>query len=361
MPRIPRRRRNPQAPLRLRRAVLVVYGASGFAALAYEVAWTKTLSMILGTTTYAYSTMLTTFLLGLALGSFVFGRIADRIRRPQALLTLVQAVIPLTAVLSIPLLEAMPQWFVDLFPAARSNWVKLEGVRFLLSAGAMFVPTFFMGGMFPLVTRVYMGRRSEGKSLGTLYAANTVGAILGSFCAGFILIPLIGRQNAILAATLVNLAAVLILAGVLRWRRVGPAWGGAVGGALAVTALLCIVPGPWNPVTRWDPRIMASGAYVYAADYAERGKISELMQELSLLFYDEATEGTVSVWHAEYILSLRTSGKVEASSYGDMVTQKMIAHLPLLYHRGDPKEGVMIGLASGISVVVRINHHCGQP
>ena len=74
------------------------------------------------------------------------------------------------------------------------------------------------------------------------------------------------------------------------------------------------------------------------------------MRENSLLYYHEATEAAVSVWNTEFTLSLRTNGKIEASSHGDMVTQKLISHLPTLYHREEPKNALMIGLASGISV-----------
>ena len=171
---------------RLRKAVLFVYAASGFAALSYEVSWTKVLAMILGTTTYAFTSMLTTFLLGLALGAFLFGKIADRVGRPGPLLVVVQTAIPVFVLSTVPLLEALPQIWVDGFPAMRGSWASLELFRFGLSASVMFVPALLMGGTFPLVTRMFARRGAMGSSLGTLYAANTVGAIFGSVVTGFI-------------------------------------------------------------------------------------------------------------------------------------------------------------------------------
>lgn len=350
----PARPAGPRAPatLRLHRTVLWVYAASGFAALAYEVAWTKTLSMVLGNTTYAFTAMLTTFLLGLSLGSFVFGRLADRSGKPEALLAFVQAGIPVLALFTIPILQMLPGFFVAGFPKLEHSWLALETYRVGLAGLTMFLPTVLMGGTFPLVTRIYVGGGETGRQLGSLYAANTVGAILGSFLTGFVLIPWLGRQDSILAASFVNLAAALLLVGVIRWSLVprGVRWG-----LVAVAVLL--VPAWILGLKPWNPRIMASGAYVYAPIITAKAKtIERSMEENNLLFYDEATEATVSVWLTNYIISLRTNGKIEASTHGDMITQKMISHLAVLYHRTEPQDALMIGLASGISAGALLTH-----
>ena len=340
-----------QTPRSLDRAVLLVYAASGFAALAYEVAWTKTLAMVLGSTNYAFTSMLTTFLLGLALGSFVFGRIADRSRRPETVLALVQLGIPLLALATIPILAALPQLLVNGFIKLQGSWTRLELYRMALAGMTMFLPTILMGATFPLVTRLYVGREDTGRRLGRLYAANTMGAILGSVLTGFLLLPWIGRQNSILAATFVNLAAALLLVLTIGWRRFLP----RLRVALAGLALL-LVPAWVMGLRPWDPVIMSSGAYVYAIFMKAGTQLKEFMKDNNILFYEEGTEATVSVWNAEYTISLRTNGKIEASSHGDMLTQKMIAHLPIYYHQGEPKNALMIGLASGISVGSLLTH-----
>jgi spermidine synthase len=343
----------PALPVRpaLHRAVLAVYAAGGFAALAYEVAWTKTLSMILGNTTYAFTAMLTTFLLGLSLGSFLFSRLADRHRNPAALLVLVQIGISLSALAGIPLLGDLPTLFVKGYPAFSGSWASLEGFKVLLAGLTMIVPTLLMGATFPLVTRIYVRGGHTGKELGTLYASNTVGAILGSFLTGFVLIPWLGRQESILAATLVNLAAAGLLLAVLRWRTT-PVFVRATAAALT----LLLAPAAVFGLRPWDPQIMASGAYVYVQFIVKEGSIKKFMDTNNLLFYGESTEAAVSVWNTEFTLSLRTNGKVEASSHGDMVTQKMICHLPVLYHRDEPRTALMIGLASGISAGALLTH-----
>ena len=336
---------------RIDRAVLLVYAASGFAALAYEVAWTKTLAMILGSTTYAFTAMLTTFLLGLSLGSFIFGRIADRSRRPETILALVQLGIPLLALATIPLISHLPQLFVDGFQKIKGSWTVLELYRLALAALTLFLPTLLMGATFPLVTRLYLGRDDTGSRLGRLYTANTVGAILGSFLTGFLLLPWIGRQNSILAATFVNLAATLVLVIVIGWRGFAP----RLRAALAVLIVL-LVPAWAMAMKPWDPLIMASGVYVYAPFIKEHTTVQDFMKDNNLLLYEEGAEASVSVWNAESSILLRTNGKIEASSQGDMLTQKMLAHLPLMYHEGSANDALMIGLASGISVGSLLTH-----
>jgi len=335
----------------VRRTVLWVYAASGFAALAYEVAWTKTLSMVLGTTNYAFTSMLATFLLGLSLGSLLFAKLADRYGRPESLLALVQAGIPLFSLFTIPIMGHMPQWFVDVFPQLHNSWLRIESFRVLLAGSAMFIPTVLMGGTFPLVTRSYVERGETGKSLGVLYAANTLGAIGGSFLTGFVLVPWIGRQNSILAASVVNLAAAILLFAVLGRRRIPRLVGWStvpVAAGLVVAAVLGL--------ERWNPVVMASGAYLYAGEMAKYPTIQDSFSDADILLYDEATEATVSVFQTQQVTSLRTNGKVEASTHGDMITQKLISHLPVFYHDGKVDNGLMIGLASGISVGSLLTH-----
>jgi spermidine synthase len=341
----------PRTSPRVDRAVLYVYGASGFAALAYEVAWTKTLSMTLGTTNYAFTSMLTTFLLGLSLGSFVFGRIADRTRRPETLLTVVQVGITLLALTTIPLLAALPQLFVDGFQKFRGSWVALELYRMGLAGMTMLLPAILMGATFPLVTRLYVGRKNTGARLGRLYASNTAGAILGSFLTGFALIPWIGRQNSILAASLVNLAAAVFLLATLGWRSFAPRMRVILIGLAAL-----LVPVGLVGFRPWDPRIMNAGAYVYVPFFKAGSTVADFLKDNNLLFYREGTEASVSIWNAEYSISLRINGKIDASSHGDMVTEKMLGHLPCFYHHGEPKDALVIGLASGISAGSLLTH-----
>ncbi|HEX7880943.1 MAG TPA: fused MFS/spermidine synthase [Candidatus Eisenbacteria bacterium] len=327
------------------RAALVVYALSGFAALTYEVAWTKVLSGALGTTTYAFSAMLTTFLLGLSLGAVLVARFAARFDAAR-LLAFFQLAIAVLALATLPLFGNLPILFIQAFKTWGPSWPAQLFSRFLLCAVTMLPPTLLMGAAFPLVARLYTdGTQGLGKKVGEMYAANTVGAILGSFVAGFIFIPALGRQSTILVAVGVNLASAFLL--YLALARAGRMTRGAwtLAGAFALVALALI------PITarRWDPYLMASGAYVYADGYAREPDLKKPLHEQRLLLFKEESEAILSVWRSQHVVSLRTNGKVEASSSGDMLTQKMISHLPIVYHKA-PEDVLMIGLASGISL-----------
>lgn len=335
----------------IRRAALVVYALSGFAALTYEVAWTKVLSGALGTTTYAFTAMLTTFLAGLSLGAVIASRLLNRFE-PARLLALFQLGIAALAMLALPLFGNLPILFIEAFKTLGPSWPAQVFSRFILCTVTMLPPTMLMGAAFPLVARLYTdGTRTLGRKVGEMYAANTVGAIFGSFVAGFIFIPILGRQSTILVAIGINLLSAVILFTVLAragWmtRR---AW---IPVGILTVAVIALLP---VSAKRWDPYLMASGAYVYAEGYAKDKDMTASIHEQQLLLFREESEAILSVWRSQHVVSLRTNGKVEASSSGDMLTQKMISHLPILYHRA-PSDILMIGLASGISLGSVIVH-----
>lgn len=331
-------------PAALTRGVLIVYAASGFAALAYEVAWTKVLAGILGTTTYAFSAMLATFLLGLALGAFVMSRLADRVE-PARLLAWSQLAIGALALAALPLFGRLPLLYVEVFRRWGSSWPAQTMTRFLLCAITMLPPTILMGGAFPLVARLYADDlRDTGRKIGQLYAANTWGAILGSLTAGFLLIPALGRQGTILAASLLNVAAGVGLAILIR-SSMSRGWTIA----MAVTGL-ALVPLGLIGGRAWDRHIQTSGAYVYARDYARTpGDLATALRQDQILYYSEETDALLAVTRRGDVLSVRINGKADAGTGDDMLTQRLLGHLPLL-HRPDAGEVLVIGLASGVTL-----------
>ncbi|MFQ6044545.1 MAG: fused MFS/spermidine synthase, partial [Candidatus Poribacteria bacterium] len=182
---------------------LWAFAASGFCALAYEVLWTRILVFFVGSTTYAFATMLSAFLFGIAAGSFIFARIADlpyfreKLQHQVSILGVVQISIGLSAIALLPAFSELYAIRVGL-PAGRF-W------SFISCLVVMILPTTLMGASFPLVTRIYTFNLNKlGRSIGNIYSINTVGAILGSFIAGFILIPLIGIQKSVVLIASVN-------------------------------------------------------------------------------------------------------------------------------------------------------------
>jgi spermidine synthase len=140
---------------------------------------------------------------------------------------------------------------------------------------------------------------------------------------------------------------VLFLAVVERMRtRVRAA--GAIVVAAGIVLMLVFSPG-------WNRKLMTSAVYVYAPLYQDTEGLEESMGRRRILFYDEGPGATVSVERQANLLSIRIDGKIDASSSGDMITQELISHLPLLLHSA-PDTVLLIGLGSGVSLGSAATH-----
>jgi spermidine synthase len=172
------------------------------------------LSRTLGSTVYAASTILAVFMAGLALGSFIFGRFADRVRRPMLLYACLEAGIGATALLSL----GMNSWPLPVYRAiyamAGGSRAALTVGQVVLVAAALLVPTSLMGATLPTLC-AYGVRRlgAMGRVAGTLYALNTLGALIGVLVGGFVLIGAIGETRTVLIGVATNwLVAIAVLA-----------------------------------------------------------------------------------------------------------------------------------------------------
>jgi spermidine synthase len=341
-----------------RRLLLVGYAASGFAALLYEVAWTRVLATMIGSTVYAFSMMLSAFILGLGLGSLVAARFVDRLRRPVQVLALVQAGIGVACLAVVPLFHALPLhlagWIVD----ASTSFMRLQLTEFGVLVSIMLVPTLLMGATFPLVTRaVLVEGAGAARAVGAVYSANTVGTILGSFACGFILIPSIGTQNAIYVGVAVN--ALAALAFHLLVPRAERSRGGRAVPAVILALIVWAVLQP-----RWDPSRMSFGPFSEARRSPEqaqsvarlRAAIADEHARDGLLFHEEGISTTVTVRRsADGVLSMWVNGKSDASTGPDMATQVLLGHIPLLLHP-EPRRVMLVGLASGVSLGAAAQH-----
>ena len=186
--------------------VLVSFGLSGFASLVYENAWTRALTLVIGSSIYSFTTMLVTFLIGLALGGFIYARFFGQREPRLSTFGLIEMWVGLAALATIPLFERLPLIFVRLLHGFGDTFTVFLYLQIFLSALVMFLPTILLGMTFPLVARLFtQSLYRVGSGVGSSYAANTVGAVLGAFAGGFILIPTIGVQNAIIFAVVMNL------------------------------------------------------------------------------------------------------------------------------------------------------------
>jgi len=323
-------------------AVLVLF-FSGMAALIYAVAWTRVLTLVIGSSTYAFTLMLATFLFGIALGSALVGRYSVRWKPGLGLLAVCQILIGALALATSALFGHLPDAFVSLFGAVGETYSLFLLANFLLCFLVMVPATLFMGASFPVASALVVENfGSSGRRIGLLYAGNTIGAILGAFLAGFVLLPRLGIQQTLILTVFVNLVSGLVLALYLfakerRGRNVlAPAF---------ATSLLLLLAFVWQP--SWDKLKMTSGPYAYAVQY-QKLPIDQRLARIHQLYYREGPMATVSVIQEGKHVRLVVDGKTDAGNYRDMTTQVLAGHLPLLV-KPDARDVLIIGYASGIT------------
>lgn len=325
--------------------ILAVFAATGFCALAIEVIWTRILALIIGTTVYAFAVMLATFLLGLAAGSSVFARVAQRTRSPGRTLGLVVAGIGLTTYLSTHAFGKLPMLYMAFYEKTGPSWGNLTWFQFAVCSIIMLVPAFLMGALFPLVARLYAKDVSKvGSEIGEIYAFNTVGAILGSVAGSFLFLRILGAVNGLIFISMIYMAiGTILLVKVAEFRRLGSRL--ALAGCMAALAVALITNSPTI-----DRKMMTSGVYRYAPVFKTQEGLKRSLRQSKTLFYDEGLDATVAVerFHDEITLSI--DGKVDASTgTDDMTTQVLLAQLPLLLHP-QPDTVLVIGLGSGVTL-----------
>jgi spermidine synthase len=340
--------------------VIAGFAISGFVALSYEVIWSRVLALIIGSSVYAFSIMLTTFLVGLAAGATIASRLVDRIRRPVRMFALIEAAVGVSSLIGAYLFNDLPYVFVQLYRWFDSGaFGLLLLARFLIASVVMIVPTLLLGALFPLVVRIISSRklvRTTGRAVGDAYAANTLGAIAGSFASGFILVPWLGLLGSLKLCVAFNFVVAAAAFWASAWRpaakRSRPkSINFSATAGVAISVLLIIVVALGEPP--WDPEVMSSAVYRYAPSLMDKSR-QELFEYLKsgqgeTIFYKEGITATVAVQRQGGGRVLKVNGKPEASTAGDMPTQILIGALPLLV-RERTDDVLLIGLGSGITL-----------
>jgi predicted membrane-bound spermidine synthase len=191
------------------RVSLLLFG-SGFCALVYQTAWLRMFRMIFGASTAASAAVLAIFMAGLGVGGLLLGRWADRHPSPLGLYANLEAGIALSAALSPLLLALVQALYVALGGSARLGLAGGSVVRLLLSVAVLGLPTFLMGGTLPAVARAVEGRADFGRrTVGLLYAVNTLGAVLGALVTTFFALEILGVRKTLWIAALLNLLVVM--------------------------------------------------------------------------------------------------------------------------------------------------------
>lgn len=187
-------------------STLIIYFFSGIAGLAYQIIWVKLFSQIFGHTIYAVSTVTATFMAGLAIGSYLFGKLADRHDKPLVLYAIIEAGIGLYAVLLVLLLPTVNAMYIDLFNSFGLSFSAFSFTRLVFSFILLIIPASLIGGTFPVIARYYIRTTDFIKNgTGLLYGINTAGAVLGIFAVSFYLIESVGIRSAVYLTAGLNL------------------------------------------------------------------------------------------------------------------------------------------------------------
>ena len=337
----------------LRFALLAGFGAAGFAALLTQLAWMRAMILLVGGSVYAFTIALSSFLAGIALGSLAYSRVFRNSRIDNVLERLshagvVAALVGLTIIGGIPLLAHLPQWYLAGYAAGlKDHFAAFQLYIFVLAFVLMLLPTLLMGLLFPLVTTIYTGQVSQtGQSVGTAYAVNTTGTILGTLLGGLFLLPWLGIQNSLILAGVIYVAVAVVFWSLAN-RRLTTSWRAGVP-SMGVFILLVIV----SLIPRWDTAIWGPGVYYDPEAIIKRlpdSNLHDIMSLLEVLYYEEGLDGTVVVRQNDYQKYLTINGKTDATAKRDAPTQLMLGHLPLLLHQ-TADDVLVIGLGSGMTV-----------
>lgn len=342
------------APERSTRFWLVCAALSGFVTISTQVAWTRVLTMVIGSSTYAFSIVVALFLLGLATGAYLVAskKMTADLRRS---IMNVEVATALTLFLSLWITNFTPGLLIDLGTRLQINsWLGLLSLQVITAALLILVPAILMGMVMPLVLVWASGAGAAALRLvGRSYAINTLGAIAGAFLTGFILIPKMSTRFTILFAAMLC----ALLAG-LAYRppaRTGVDVDLRRSLAIGASALLALFLFTIAPRFKLDD--LSKGAYDLLVRMRANPQFTETETEghkfspetNRLLWYAEGPTATVSVREDWGVRSMAINGRTNASDGADMPTQVMLGQLPILI-APRVESGLIVGYGSGVSV-----------
>jgi len=204
-------------------AILLCFLCSGAAGLVYQVAWTKALGLIFGHTIYAISTVLAVFMAGLAAGSACIGRWGENHTNPTALYARLELLAGASGALSLVGLATVRWLYVVVYPAVGNPQSVLLLLRFLGACLVLFIPTFLMGGTFPILVQSLRRSSAElANRVSLLYSINTLGAVAGTLISGFVLLPALGLRITVGCAAVLNFLAGLMALRIARSDDIAP-------------------------------------------------------------------------------------------------------------------------------------------
>jgi len=317
---------------------------TGLASFVYEISWIRMLSLVLSSSTHAFELMLSTFILGLALGGYAVRRRVDATASPERLIGWVQLAKGLLALLTLLVYDRSFELMEYLMQGLARN--ETGYLLFNLSgqaiAAMVMVPATFCAGMtLPLITGALLRRGAGEGAIGRVYAANTLGAIAGVLLAVHVGLPVLGLKGALVAASLLDAALGLGLLYLFLARR----------GAFALAAAACVALFvPISAAFELDVRKMTAGVFRYGDLGSSR--------DAEILFQKDGKTATVHLVRYGEVISIRTNGKSDGSvnvtgkAEGDRgtdeITMVLTGALPMAL-KPEAKRVAVIGIGTGLT------------
>ncbi len=338
----------PQQRLGIARLLLGAAFITGATSFVYEIGWVRMLSLAFGSTVHAFELMLAAFIGGLACGGWWIRKRIDGYALPIRVGGWVQIAMGVAALASLMLYDRSfdwVAWFMRALSRSDGGYTLYNAVTASVSILMMAPAAFFAGMTLPLFTHALIRHGGGEAAVGRIYAANTVGAIVGVFAAVHLLVPVLGLKLAMIIAAGGDLVLGLVLlrhtstaARQADWRYLGALAG--CGAALALTLLFA----------RFDRNAMSEG--VYRSGIARRPA-----DTVKVLYYrDGKTASIAARLFKDGSVAIGTNGKVDATinmapdgqPSGDELTMTMLGALPLLHH-ANPRTAAVIGFGSGLT------------
>lgn len=318
------------------RPVYIAIALSGMTALAAEVIWTRLLAILFGGTTYTFSLILAAFLLGLGIGSSIGSTIARTTARARVVLGSCQVLLcGAIAWSAFMLTDSLPYWPVN--PAlAITPWFNFQ-IDFARCLWTVLPAAILWGASFPLaLAAVAAPGHDPGRLVGGVYAANTVGAIVGSLATSLLLVAWLGSHH-----TQQILIGVCALSALLVWRPVG-ATSAEARWRFATLALVVVAAGAvlaFRAVHKVPGLLVAYGRYA-----------ATRIGEAEFIYVGEGMNSSVAVSQlSNGVINYHNAGKVQASSEPqDMRLQRMLGHLTTLVP-ANPRSALVIGCGAGVT------------
>lgn len=328
-----------------RLSVLMLLGAgvTGASSFVYEIGWIRMLNQALGATVHSFELMLSAFILGLAFGGLWVRKRSARIVDPVSAAGWAQVLMGLAALVSLPLFAnsfTWVGWLMNALPRTDAGYDLYSLGSAAISLAIMFPAAFFAGMTLPLFTMALLRHGAGERSIGRIYAANTLGAIAGVVLAVHVLIPLMGLRLAVtLAAILDIVLGLVLLRGFVMQYKPRPYFA-ALFVVLGVSAFSLLFGAT-------DPRVQASGVF-------RHGRTS-LSEASNVHYFRDGKTATVAFFTTGTGGTISTNGKPDASiNMGegepgdDEYTMIMAASLPLMLHPA-PERIAIIGWGSGLT------------